>query len=168
VIVLSFLVVVLVVGAIVDVIRSPASLVKRGSKPGWLLAVIFLPVIGGALWFAFGRRRGDYDLDEYAEDTATDAATDPARAAERIRSVEGPVAHADAVERAPDAAGAASGPPRPEGARTTEEQLADLEAEIAYWEQWARENGSAEGAESAETAGAKETSGADRESTGRD
>jgi hypothetical protein len=137
VIVLSFLLLVLVIGALVDVVRAPVAQVKRGTKAGWLLAVLLLPGIGGALWFAFGRRRGDYDLDEYSEqsppgdDRPGDRRHDHdiSRAAERIGSVDGPTESQDDT------------PPLPvprQGPRTTEEQLADLEAEIAYWDERAR------------------------------
>ncbi|BDI23161.1 PLD nuclease N-terminal domain-containing protein [Herbiconiux sp. L3-i23] len=130
-IVLSFLLLVLVIGALVDVVRAPLDQVKRGTKAGWLLAVLLLPGIGGALWFAFGRRRGSYDLDEYIEEPAPH---DPARAAERIGSVDGPTERVDDGPRLPTP---------PEGPRSTEEQLADLEAEIAYWEDWSQRRGTA-------------------------
>lgn len=140
-IVLSFLLLVLVIGALVDVVRAPVGQIKAGTKAGWLLAVLLLPVFGGALWFAFGRRRGSYDLDEYAED-GTDGGRDalpsessdrhdPERAAERIRSVDGPVERLDDPPQIPASR---------QGPRTTEEQLADLEAEIAYWEEWSAQN----------------------------
>lgn len=118
-IVLTFLLLVLVLGALVDVVRAPRTQIKRGSKPGWLLTILLLPVIGGAMWFAFGRRRGDYDLD--VDDVAEDREPfEPARATEQVRSVEAPALQHD--------------PEREDRPRTTEEQLADLEAEIAYWE----------------------------------
>jgi hypothetical protein len=132
--VLMFLLLILVLGALVDLVRVPASQVKRGTKAGWFLAILLLPVLGGALWFAFGRSRVQYDFDEPT--SGSPEPHDPSLAAERVGSHEGPRLHDDDM---PPLAFTGTSAARAE-ARSTEQQLADLEAEIAYWDEWSRRN----------------------------
>ncbi|GAP60512.1 MULTISPECIES: PLD nuclease N-terminal domain-containing protein [Arthrobacter] len=40
---------------LVDVIRTDRRATRGISKPAWLLVVIFLPILGAALWFILGR-----------------------------------------------------------------------------------------------------------------
>ncbi len=40
---------------IIDVLRTPAGTARTMPKAVWLLVVILLPLIGGALWLVFGR-----------------------------------------------------------------------------------------------------------------
>ncbi|MFA7324877.1 MAG: PLDc N-terminal domain-containing protein [Candidatus Nanopelagicales bacterium] len=42
---------------IVDVFRSPKSTVRNLPKGIWLLIVIVIPILGGAVWAIFGRTR---------------------------------------------------------------------------------------------------------------
>ncbi len=55
--VLALLALVFWVYSIVDTALSPPTGQRGASKVSWLLIVILLPVIGGALWFAIGRPR---------------------------------------------------------------------------------------------------------------
>lgn len=59
---LSLLVLVLFVGALVDIIMRDQSLVRYLPKLVWILLVILLPSVGSILWFALGReyRRPDH------------------------------------------------------------------------------------------------------------
>jgi len=41
----------------VDVARSPKSSVRNLPKGIWLLIVVFIPIIGGAIWVLFGRTK---------------------------------------------------------------------------------------------------------------
>ncbi len=99
--VFSLLVLVGMVFAVVDIILRDEGQVKHLPKIVWLFLVILLPFLGTVLWFAIGR--------EYAERSAP---------------------------RAPQFAPWASEPPAPpraaapHDARSTEQQLADLEREI--------------------------------------
>lgn len=43
---------------VVDVVRTPGSVVRTLPKAVWLLVVVLVPIIGGLLWTAFGRPRG--------------------------------------------------------------------------------------------------------------
>ncbi|MEO6943733.1 MAG: PLDc N-terminal domain-containing protein [Lacisediminihabitans sp.] len=51
----SLLILVLFVGALVDIIMRDQSLVRHLPKLVWILLVILLPVVGSILWFALGR-----------------------------------------------------------------------------------------------------------------
>lgn len=53
----GFLAVIFWVFSIVDVAAQPASRHRGVSKGIWVLIVVLLPVVGGILWFALGRRR---------------------------------------------------------------------------------------------------------------
>ncbi|MGO4690930.1 PLD nuclease N-terminal domain-containing protein [Glaciibacter sp. 2TAF33] len=106
---LSVALLVLVVGALVDIITRPDGQVKHLPKMVWILLVIFLPVIGSIVWFGIGR--------EYS------AAAGYLRPGGRRRS------GGQTARRAE--------PPAPR-ASTTEEELAALEREIEFHEQHAR------------------------------
>lgn len=43
---------------VVDVVRTPAATTRAIPKLLWLLIVIVLPLVGGVLWFVFGRPLG--------------------------------------------------------------------------------------------------------------
>jgi hypothetical protein len=104
---------VLIVAAMIDVIRIDESRVKHLPKVLWVLIIIFLPLIGIALWFAIGR----------SYEGVAQSVRMP-----RPRPQRGP------VYPAPDAASTARATLRPvpsADGRTTEQQLADLEREIA-------------------------------------
>ncbi|WP_067194654.1 PLD nuclease N-terminal domain-containing protein [Microbacterium sp. XT11] len=53
----GFLAVVFWVFSIVDCAAQPATRHRGVSKSAWIAIVILIPVIGGVLWFALGRRR---------------------------------------------------------------------------------------------------------------
>jgi hypothetical protein len=40
---------------IIDVLRTPRADVRNLPKPVWLLIVVIVPLLGGALWLIFGR-----------------------------------------------------------------------------------------------------------------
>ena len=46
---------VLMVGALVDIIRADGWTVRHLDKSTWIIIVILLPLIGSILWFAVGR-----------------------------------------------------------------------------------------------------------------
>lgn len=52
---LTVLVTLVWIGALVDVILSPADRIKRLPKVAWVLIVAFLSLIGALLWFGLGR-----------------------------------------------------------------------------------------------------------------
>jgi len=45
----------LYISFIIDVLRTPRSEVRSLPKALWLVIVILLPIVGGVLWFLFGR-----------------------------------------------------------------------------------------------------------------
>ncbi|MFE6997595.1 PLD nuclease N-terminal domain-containing protein [Microbacterium sp. NPDC057659] len=104
--VLSILVLALTVVALIDIITRDDSQVKHMPKLVWILLVVFLPLIGGVLWFAIGR--------EYPEGGIRLGRERRERPAQRQPSA--PVA-----------------PARPVDTRSTEEQIADLDREIEEW-----------------------------------
>ncbi|MBO0981305.1 PLD nuclease N-terminal domain-containing protein [Microbacterium sp. SD291] len=104
---LSIIIVLLMVVALVDIITRDDSQVRFMPKLVWLIVVILLPLIGSILWFAIGR--------EYSE------------AGLRIPRMQ-------RAERAPRPSARPSPPPMPPAdARSTEQQLADLDREIEEW-----------------------------------
>lgn len=115
---LSLLVVALMVFALVDIIRRDDAQVRFLPKLAWIIIVILLPLIGSILWFAIGR--------EYSE---------AGLRIPRMRAA------------APSTAQPDPRPARPVDARSTEEQIADLDREIEEWrlraeiEKRRRENG---------------------------
>jgi Phospholipase_D-nuclease N-terminal len=106
---LSVALLVLVVGALVDIITRPDGQVKHLPKMVWILLVVFLPMIGSIVWFAIGR--------EYSTPVSHVSFGDPRRSE---------TTDARRFERAPG---------RP---KTTEEELAALDREIAFHEEQAR------------------------------
>jgi len=54
-ILVSLLLIVLVVGALVDIITRPDGQVKHLPKTVWVLLVVLLPMIGSIVWFVAGR-----------------------------------------------------------------------------------------------------------------
>jgi len=104
--ILSLVILAVIVGALVDIITRPEDKVKHLPKIGWILLVVFLPLIGSLVWFMAGH---DYSSrNEY-------------------------VSFGDPRRREPQSTAA---PAR--GFRTTEQELADLDAEIEFHEKQAR------------------------------
>lgn len=101
--ILSFLVIALMVGALVDIITRDNSLVKHLPKMAWAFIVILLPLIGSALWFGLGR--------EYS----------------------GGGVRIPRMRRAQSDTWAPAQPSPPRDMRTTEQQIADLDREIEEW-----------------------------------
>lgn len=96
--VLPVIILVLVVGALADIITRQEWQVKHLPKLFWVMLVVFLPVVGSILWFAIGR--------EYDTPVDLGGFGDPRRR-----------------EQFDD---------RDSRARTTEQELADLDREIEY------------------------------------
>ena len=66
---------------LVDVIRTDATLTRGFSKTTWIIIVVFLPIVGAALWFLIGRPRYEAPVRRaYAHPTAPD--DDPQRLAD--------------------------------------------------------------------------------------
>ena len=105
--VLPVIIVLLMVFALIDIITRDDWQVKHLPKFGWIILVILLPLIGTALWFAFGREYGG------------------SRAAEGLGAMMATRVRPAAAPPAPAA--------RPVDQRTTEEQLAELDREIEYY-----------------------------------
>ncbi|MBN9157577.1 MULTISPECIES: PLD nuclease N-terminal domain-containing protein [unclassified Microbacterium] len=101
--VFSILVLVLMVGALIDIITRRDDQVKHLPKVFWIILVIIVPLAGSLIWFLVGR---EYD-------------------GEGIRLPR-------PRERRP-APPAPSGPSRPADTRSTEQQIADLDREIEEW-----------------------------------
>jgi hypothetical protein len=115
---LPFLMLALVIGALVDIITRADSQVKYLPKLVWILLVVLLPLIGSIVWFAVGH--------EYAVREDRGSFGDPRR-------------------REPQAQTGSARPTRPQKAtqssaryKSTEEQLADLDREIEFHENQAR------------------------------
>ena len=104
----SLLVIALMVGAMVDIIRRDDAQVKYLPKMAWVIIVILLPLIGSLLWFAIGR--------EYSEAGLRIPRIPRMRPAAR-----------------PAAARPEPRPTPPVDARSTEQQIADLDREIEEW-----------------------------------
>ena len=47
----------LYISFIVDVLRTPGSIMRALPKPLWLLIVVLVPLVGGILWLLAGRPR---------------------------------------------------------------------------------------------------------------
>ncbi|MGL3151031.1 PLD nuclease N-terminal domain-containing protein [Microbacterium sp. A82] len=97
----------LMVGALISIITRDDSQVKYLPKMVWLIIVILLPLVGSVLWFALGREPG-----------------------------EGGVSLPKMPQRAPRTT---TQPPiqqtwtQTSAARTTEQQIEDLDREIEEW-----------------------------------
>jgi len=109
---LALLILAIVVGALVDIITRPEDRVKHLPKVGWILLVVFLPLIGSLVWFMAGHDYGPRN--EYV------SFGDPRRREPQPQQQPQPRWNA------------------PTGYRTTELELADLEAEIEFHEKQAR------------------------------
>ncbi|MCK3769805.1 PLD nuclease N-terminal domain-containing protein [Microbacterium aerolatum] len=103
----SILVLALMIGALIDVITRDQSQVKHLPKMMWVILVVLIPLIGSILWFALGREYGEggVSLPRMPRREARASAPRPA-----------------AAHWAP-----------PVDARTTEQQIADLDREIEEW-----------------------------------
>ncbi|MDQ0642288.1 PLDc N-terminal domain-containing protein [Microbacterium murale] len=105
----SLLIIALMIIALIDIIKRDDSQVKYLPKMVWIIIVILLPLIGSALWFALGREYGEGGISMPRM---------PRRAA---------------PPRSQAASAAQTWSP-PAEARTTEQQIADLDREIEEWE----------------------------------
>ncbi|QTG81007.1 PLD nuclease N-terminal domain-containing protein [Arthrobacter crystallopoietes] len=65
-IMLVVLAVAIIVYALIECIRSRPQEVRSISKPGWILTIILVPLIGALLWFAFGRPRASKQAQQAA------------------------------------------------------------------------------------------------------
>ena len=106
---LSLLIIALMIVALIDVITRDDAQVKYLPKMVWIIIVIFLPLIGSALWFALGREYAGGGISIPRMPRRSAAPTPQARPAAQTWSP-------------------------PAEARTTEQQIADLEREIEEWE----------------------------------
>lgn len=95
--------------ALVDIIMRDEWQVKHLPKFGWVLLVILIPLIGTLLWFVLGR--------EYSGSSASSTASSALGSAFAPRPQQ--QAHAELISR---------------DARSTEEQLAELDREIEYYQ----------------------------------
>ncbi|MDQ0895035.1 PLD nuclease N-terminal domain-containing protein [Agromyces ramosus] len=91
--------------ALIDIIMRDEGQVRHLPKFGWILLVVFLPLIGTVLWFVLGREYG------------------AASSGEGIGSL--------MARRSPPAS--QYRPPAPE-VSSTEQQLAELDREIEYYQ----------------------------------
>jgi hypothetical protein len=108
-IVISAVFLALVIGALVDIIMRSDDQVKHLPKIVWVLLVVFLPLIGSILWFTIGREYNQaVDLGTFGDPRRRERSGRPTSAAPTMR------------------------------AKTTEEELADLDREIEFHEQQAR------------------------------
>ncbi len=105
-IVVSLVYLVMTIGLLVDIITRDDSQVKHLPKIAWAIIVALVPLLGGALWLIVGR--------EWSGGSP--------RAAMELRQQ-----RREQPER-PTAP--------PADTRTTEQQLADLEAEIEFYERY--------------------------------
>lgn len=109
--VVSAALLVLFVGALVDIITRDSSQVKHLPKLVWVLLVIFLPFIGSALWFIVGR--------EYASSVDRGTFGDPRRRGETVTQGSGTYGYS-------------------QGGKSTEQQLKELDDEIEFHNNQAR------------------------------
>lgn len=108
--------------ALVDIVSRDDSQVRGLPKLVWVLLVIFVPLLGSALWLIVGH---DWSAAHGAGSSENVAFGDPRRS-ERIGF--------GSSRRA----SSWSSQPTPPRQKTTEEQLADLDREIEFHEQQAR------------------------------
>ncbi len=106
--VLPLLTLIVLVGALVDIITAEEWRIKHLPKVFWIIIVILMPLVGSILWFAVGR--------DYARPVTPTASTDARRQADA------PAAPLEAVT------------PGSFGVRNTEAELAALDREIASYE----------------------------------
>ena len=103
--VFSILVLVLMIGALIDIITRRDDQVKYLPKVFWIILVIIVPLAGSLIWFLVGR---EYD-------------------GEGIRLPRPRPRERRSGPPAPSA------PAQPRDTRSTEEQIADLDREIEEW-----------------------------------
>ncbi|KJL21625.1 hypothetical protein RL72_02589 [Microbacterium azadirachtae] len=101
--VFSILVLVLMIGALIDIITRRDDQVKHLPKVFWVILVIILPLAGSLIWFLVGR---EYDGEGIRLPRPRERRADPP---------------------------AAATPPPPSDTRSTEQQIADLDREIEEW-----------------------------------
>ena len=99
----------LVLGALIDIILRQDGQVKHLPKTMWIMIVIFLPLIGCILWFTIGR--------EYATPIDRGGFGDPRRREAPRPDVDVPVRR---------------------NGKTTEDELAELDREIEFYNEQAR------------------------------
>lgn len=97
------------VGALIDIITKQNEQVKHLPKLVWILVVILLPLIGSILWFTIGR---EYNA-QVSRSTFADLRRRPSPAPQQTDYARRP-------------------------ARTTEEELAELDREIEFHNEQAR------------------------------
>jgi hypothetical protein len=109
-IVISLVYLAITIGLLIDIITRDESRVKHLPKVVWAIIVALLPLLGGALWLIVGR--------EWAGGSPRAALGLDGRGRPGRPSQPAPTTSADA--------------------RSTEQQLADLEAEIEFYERYRR------------------------------
>lgn len=125
-ILLSLLLLVLFVGALVDIIIAEHGHVKHLPKVFWIIIVILMPFVGSILWFVIGR--------EYTHAVDRGGFGDPRRRREDPAPQQGSVVGSHASRsRVPGLGG-----PGNYGPRNTEAELAALEREISAYEKQER------------------------------
>lgn len=107
--VLPLLLLILLVGALADIIMAEEWRVKHLPKVFWIIIVILMPLVGSILWFAIGR--------EYARPVNLGGFGDPRR-----REVDAPATSLEPLT------------PGSFGVRNTEAELAALDREIEAYE----------------------------------
>lgn len=114
----------LIVLALIDVIRQPDPVIKNLHKVVWVLLIVFVPLIGVLVWFILGHdwKREDGGSFLPGGNSSSSSSRSP-RGAGQWRRPWGP----KASPAGPFASSPAPPPFRP--AKSTEEQLADLERE---------------------------------------
>ena len=66
----------LMVGALIDIIRAESWAIRHLDKSIWIIIVILLPLIGSILWFAIGRDYGQsIDLGSFGDPRRREAMT---------------------------------------------------------------------------------------------
>ncbi|WP_144762547.1 PLDc N-terminal domain-containing protein [Curtobacterium sp. 9128] len=120
--------IVLLVFALIDILTKTDDQIRGLPKLAWVILVVLVPVVGSIVWFAIGHdwAPGARNHGRYLEPTRHEdsyASLGHARAAHGDRRVS-----------------------------TTEQELADLDREIEYWEAKARLRRAKEAAGEAETA----------------
>lgn len=111
----------LMLAALIDIITRDDSQVQHLPRPFWIILVILIPVVGGILWFAVGR--------DYRPQSEFVRYGDPRRHSPGASGSSSPSSSAAARERIDH---------RDQRVLTTEQQLADLDREIEFYEKQAR------------------------------
>ncbi|MBT2502826.1 PLD nuclease N-terminal domain-containing protein [Curtobacterium sp. ISL-83] len=107
--------IVLLIFALIDILTKGADQVRGLPKVAWVFLVILVPVVGSIVWFAVGH--------DWSENNRNHGRyLEPNRHEDRYPTL--------------DAARGAHGDKRITG---TEQELAELEREIAYWARWSSE-----------------------------